>query len=776
MVAITLAALALVTALLWSPVVPASGGAAAVGLGAACLAAAGAGRRRLALRVALAGLPATLAMGVAGHLVASRWADGVPSGVTVTGSVCEFPRAQPGAWRFVLDVDEGGSAPVPRRILVNWYDGPARPTVPPAPGERWRLDLRLKAPRGLSNPDTFDYERWLFAAGIGATGSVRPAAVNGRVAGAARGCPAASWRAGAARRISAVLAGRESAPYVLGLAIGAYQALPEPEWDRLRRTGTVHLISISGFHIALVAAPAALAGAALGWLALGAGRQCRPRAVGAWTAAAAAAGYGLLAGFTVPTARSVVAVLLVALLATSRRVVTVPELLAAVAFVVLLVEPLAPLAPGFWLSFAGVVVLAGLAAGWRPRAGPAGAVGGLVRTQLAMTVGLTPLVAGFFGQVPVSGLVANLVAVPAFSAVLLPVTLLGAALVGIAPEAGGWLLHRAADGFDLWRTFVAWCAGWPGGVWLLPGAPAAAQLVAGLGAVLVLWPRPAPGRWLGLAMLAGLWGPAESPVAAGQFRVTVLDVGQGLAVLVQTARHTLLYDAGPAYRASDAGERVVVPVLQAFGVRRIDTLILSHADADHRGGAASVLERYPASVVRGAPPGPSGPPPSGCRAGLAWQWDGVYFEVLHPPPGRLPARDNAQSCVVRVSAGAARLLLTGDIEAAEEAVLAAARGFGPVDLMLAPHHGSRSSSTAPFVAATRPRFLVVSAGHRNRWGFPAGDVVARWRAAGACVLTTAEEGAIRFDTGPWPGLRWRRSERRAAPGIWLARPPAARCA
>jgi len=770
MVVVACVALLLTTVLLWADRLPLAGSEALALHGAVALAAAWRGGPRMILLVALAGLPVVAMITTSARLLAERW-PGDGADALVAGSVCEFPRLQAGTWRFVLTADaDSRSRGVPERVLVSWYEAPDRPARPPVPGERWQLNLRLRPPRGLSNPGTFDYERWLFSARIGATGWVRAAAGNGRIAGATA-CRAAGWRAATARRIESALPGRESAPYVLGLAIGAYQALPEEEWDRLRRTGTIHLVSISGFHIALAAAPAAFLGLALGRFILATGRRCRPRVVAAWTAAAAAGAYGVLAGFSVPTARSVVAVAIVAILVTFRRAVTVPQLLASVVLAVLVVEPLAPLVPGFWLSFAGVMILAvvasALAAG-RARPGP---VRLLLATQLAVTVGLAPLLALFFGQFPASGLVANLVAVPAFSVVLLPLTLAGTAAAWLAPGIGATLLGFAADGFDAWRWFLGWCASLPGGLWYLPEAGRGAQLIALLGAVSVLWPAPWPGRWLGFAMLTGLLAAGLPPVAAGGLRVTVLDVGQGLAVLVQTARHTLLYDAGPAFRASDAGERVVVPVLQAVGVRQLDALVISHADADHRGGAASVLERYPDTRVLGpvarTPEAPAGP----CEAGIAWRWDGVLFEILHPPAGVTAADDNASSCVLRVSAARARLLLPGDIEAAEEQALAAQPDFAPVDLVLAPHHGSRTSSSAAFVRATRPAWVIVPAGYRNRWGFPARQVVERWREAGACVLNTADVGALRFEAGAEGSFRILRAERASAPGIWLARPP-----
>lgn len=737
--------------------------------------------QRGALLVLLAGLPPVAAIDAVATQLKARLADTTVEDRLLSGSICEFPRRRPGSWQFLLDVDAsrlGGVAGVdlPDRILVHWYDDNGPSATLPAPGQRWQLKLRLRPPRGLGNPGGFDYERWLFSQGIGATGWVRPDAGNGPLPGTTA-CRMAVLRAELARRISRAIGDRPAAAYVLGLSIGAYQALPDEEWDKLRRTGTIHLISISGFHIALLAIPAALAGWAIGGALLATGRRCRPRAIAGGAAFLAALAYGGLAGFSVPTARSVIGVGLAALLAGQCRGIGGPTLLAAVLLVVLLIEPLAPLTPGFWLSFSGVIVLmvvglqrdqAWMQQGGRPGLALRRPLQTLVLTQLCMTVGLAPLTIQWFGQLPLAGALANLVAVPAFSLVLLPLTLLGTVVVVFAPGAGGWLLNLAADGFDVWRQFVGWCAGLPGAVWYFPMPGGLAAMLALCGVVMLLWPRPWPARWLAPAMLAGLLAPAIGPVAANGLRVTVLDVGQGLAVLVQTAGHALLYDSGPKYRDSDAGERVVVPALQAVGVQQLDALVVSHADADHRGGAASVLERYPSALLEGTDVEDRKARP--CRAGEHWIWDGVRFEVLHPEGDAAGHGDNDGSCVLRVTAGNASVLLPGDIEAPAEQQLAGRGEPGRVDLVLAPHHGSRSSSTGELVRATQPRYVVFSTGYRNRWHFPAAIVVQRWQASGACLLDTAEQGSLQFDAQPAGHLGLTRNWRMDSPGAWLARP------
>ncbi len=725
--------------------------------------------------------------------ISAALADRLPSAntgtdLTVRGSICEFPRRDDGSLRFVLETHAGvNSTGVPQRILVTWYD-----TAPDIwPGEVWQLQIRVRPPRGSANPGTFDFERWLFSERIGATGWVRKSGENRRLPDAQPACPASGTRAALARRMAAALADRESAPYVLGLSVGAYQALAETEWEMLRRTGTIHLISISGFHIALVAGPFALLGLLLGRGLLALGFSCRPKLWAGWTAVCAAAIYGVLAGYSVPLLRSVVMLLTAALLLSLRRAVSGPTVLAAVVLAVLLVDPFAVLVPGFWLSFAGVAILALVATTTVPvrpavrlqvagslyrrtitRAADACRL--LVLTQLAMTIGLAPLMLLFFGQLPLAGAIANLAAVPAFSLVLVPLTLLSAAVAAFSPEASVPLLLLAADCFDIWRAFLGWCAGLPYAVWYLPMPGSAALLLAVPGVCWVLWPRPWPARGLGPLLLLGLLGGATPPVNAGGLRVVVLDVGQGLAVLVQTAGHALLYDAGPLFRNGDAGERIVVPVLQAMGIRQLDRLLISHADADHRGGAWSVIERYPQVHVSGsAPKGGSSEP---CVAGQNWNWDGAHFEILHPAAGSHGKTDNNGSCVLLIRAAGVRILLPGDIEAEAEREVVARGVKGPVDLLLAPHHGSRSSSSPDFVAAILPRQVVFATGFANRWHFPVPEVVSRWRAAGACLLNTAEEGAVQFDLQATGVLSLSHRQRAEASGIWLVRPlPAPPC-
>jgi competence protein ComEC len=382
-------------------------------------------------------------------------------------------------------------------------------------------------------------------------------------------------------------------------------------------------------------------------------------------------------------------------------------------------------------------------------------------------VALLPLSLAWFGQVSVVGSLVNLLAIPAFSLVILPLVLAGALLVPVAPVLATPVLALAAWTVGLFSAVNAWFAALPFAAVELPpvGLPALAAGV--LGAVLALWPRPFAGRWLAPACLLPLLAGGVARPGPGAFDLTVIDVGQGLAVLVRTAGHSLLYDAGPAWRGADAGERAVIPVLGALRVRRLDRLLVSHADNDHRGGVPAVLARYPGALAfagdwaRDAIPGRRP-----CVAGEAWSWDGVSFRILHPDDGVNYRRGNDASCVLAVDGPGGSALLTGDIERDGEAALLAAGRAEPTDVVIAPHHGSRTSSSPAFVAAVRPRWVVFATGYANRWGFPKPDVVERWRGVGSCPVDTALSGAVRFRLAPGSGAVLERAERRDASRLW----------
>jgi competence protein ComEC len=545
---------------------------------------------------------------------------------------------------------------------------------------------------------------------------------------------------------------------VKGLVVGLTGDVPVGHWEVFRATGTTHLMAISGSHVVLVAALVYAAARGL-WAAAGTAalRVAAPR-VAAVCGLLAAGGYAALAGLSVPTQRAVVMAGVVLLARAWRGRVSATHALALALLAVLLADPLSPLAPGFWLSFLAVGVLVLISVEQGTPASPWQRWG---RPHLLVAFGLLPVTLAVFGENPWVGPVANAVAVPWVGLLVVPPALLGSLLVLAWPAGGAALLRLSALAMDALWPLLSALAGldW---TYRGPVAPGPAALAAaGLGVLLALLPRGVPGRWLGLLGLLPLLLPPLPRPAPGEAWLTLLDVGQGLAAVVQTAGHVLVYDAGPPYGPGrDAGDTVVVPFLRRQGLGPVDVLVLSHPDSDHVGGAASLLRGVHVLDLLGSP-APGREADRGCAAGDGWNWDGVQFRVLHPPEGSRRAGNDA-SCVLRVETAGGALLLPGDIEARAEAALVAAGTDLRAEVLVVPHHGSRGASSPAFVAAVAPRHALFATGYRNRFRFPAAEVLARYRAAGAEIHDTARTGAIqvRLDGVGGVAVRHYRAEHR----------------
>lgn len=742
----------------------------------------------------------------------------------VTGVVEGLPERAAGGWRFVLAVvsaqADGEAVRLPRQVLVSWHDGSrfgaAGAGVPQvSAGDLWRLTLRLRAPHGSANPHGFDYELLMWERGLGAAGYVR----TGKQIPPPERLGESGWHPverlrGATRAaIMATVPDARQAGLIAALTLGDQNAIEPSDWQIFRITGIAHLVSISGLHITMFSW---LAAGAIGWLwrrlprlTLAVPAQNVARVGGV----VAATLYALFAGWGVPAQRTVLMLATVAVLRLAGVRWPWRMVWLASAAVVVAVDPWALMQAGFWLSFVavGILVASGsderaadplAAAGdggaerrslWRRLAGH---VVNDTRTQILITLALAPLTLLLFQQVSLVGLIANAFAIPWVTFLVTPLALLG----------GLWhpLWHAAAWSSAWLVSVLEVLAKWPAAVWegaAPPWIPAAAA-VAG-GALLVLrLPWGIRASALVMSLPAFLWHPPRP--ATGQFDLVALDIGQGSAVLVRTAAHSMLYDTGPQYsNEADAGERVIVPYLRATG-EHLDLMVVSHVDTDHAGGAASVLAAHPETPLLA-----SAEPEhrvwsltarsERCVAGMGWVWDGVRFEVVHPfePAGDepLPSRrrmakrsTNAQSCVIRVVAAAqggvvaSAALLTGDVEAAQEARLVAAYGEGKAagqerhvsaglsdeaaatgatlfwasslnrderwqpaltaDVLLVPHHGSRGSSSDVFLAAVKPRWALVQAGYRNRYGHPAPATLERYAKAGIPVVDTVGCGAV----------------------------------
>ncbi len=719
-------------------------------------------------------VPVIGALLAAGWSIEGRLVPGlVQNDLLMRGTVCELPRTAAGVHRFVFEHDREQSTPgLPRRVYISWY----RARVFPQAGERWQLKVRLKRPRGLSNPGAFDFERWAHIRGIGATGYVRNSPLNYRIAAHGSECRLAGLRQRIAGRIDDALNGRPGAHYLKALSVGARESLTQPDWALLRRTGTVHLMAISGLHIGLVAGLMFLLGRYLGRLLLWCGIELAPLIVGRWFGLTGALVYAALAGFSVPTLRALVMVGTVTVLTVLRRSIPAWQILATAMFVVLCVEPTAPLSAGFWLSFyaVGLLMLGAIGLAQASLSVPSlrmrvtRLAGQLVKAQVLLTIGLAPLSILFFAQVSLIAPIANLVVVPVFAALIVPLTLIGTGGLLISDAVGRFFLVPAAWTMERVLEFLQWLDRLPFTTWVPPPiAPAGIAMIVAV-TLVAIWPRPLPGRGLVLTLLFALLGGASLSSGSPGLRIVVMDTGQGLAVLIQTRTHALVYDTGPAFRSSDAGRTVVLPVLRYFGIRQLDALVISHGDADHVGGAKSVLERFPeAELISAERFGLDFRRYRPCIAGTQWRWDGVLFRVLHPgDPGAVDWSENDGSCVLLIQTAHAAVLLPGDIERRAEAHLTRNARIPAIDLVIAPHHGSQSSSTPAFVAATRPRYIVFSVGYRNRWGFPDAQIVQRWRQAGACPMTTADNGALVFEINRAGWMTLQRRQRIDGRSFW----------
>jgi len=676
----------------------------------------------------------------------------------VVGVVASLPAAGERSLRFEFEV-ESSQARLPRRILLSWYrdsrsdaeTSAPLPEVSLHPGERWRLVVRLRRPHGQVNPHGFDYEAWLLERGIGATGYVRPRPEPLRLGERYRFADRVERIREAVRdRFQRVLGPTPAAGVLAALAVGDQRSISNEEWRLFSRTGVTHLMSISGLHVTMISGLVAWLVAAL-WrrvpalaLRLPARKAAAPAAIlAAWS-------YALLAGFAVPAQRTFWMVTVVALALWSGRMASPARTLALALAVVLAFDPWAVLAPGFWLSFGAVVLIFYVAVAPRARPGVGPRLRRALQVQWAITCGLAPATLFLFGQASIVGPLANAVAIPLVSAVITPLALIAAVLpIDALAACAAWLTEWLLQ-------FLEACAALPAALWQQHVPPLWSVLLGLLGALWLIAPRGVPWRAGGLALMAPAFAlPAPVP-RPGEAWVTTLDVGQGLAVVVRTASRTLLYDAGPQFGAdADSGERVVAPYLRATGTTRLDTLVVTHDDVDHSGGAASVIVNFEVdellSSLSATHPVQSMVPNSRrCGRGLNWHWDGVDFAMLHPAPEDRPARKaNNLSCVLRVTAGAGRMLLTGDIERpAEDALLARDAAALEAQVLLAPHHGSRSSSSPEFLAAVGPAIAVVPAGYRNRFGHPSADVLSRYAALGARVLRTDLDGAVSVRLGP----------------------------
>ncbi len=702
----------------------------------------------------------------------ARLADSLPDewqgkNIALTGIVAEMPRLHERGLRFVFDVEsvQTEGAYVPQRIQLATYDGDTKNPLQLHAGERWQFTVRLKQTHGTSNPNGFDFEGWALERGIRASGYVYDKSDKRKLDDSSHN-PAffierlrESVRAKFQRTLN-------DAPYsgvLVALAIGDQSAIPQAQWQVFTRTGVNHLMSISGLHITMLAS---LAFAITYWLwrrSVKLTLHFPARKAAAIVGLAAALFYTLISGFEIPAQRTLYMLATFAAMLLLSRTIALSQMLAIALLIVLLADPWAVLAPGFWLSFGAVALIFYVTAN---RMGKKHWLAEYGKVQWAMTVGLIPPLLALFQQLSLVSPIANAFAIPLVSFVVVPLTLLGT-----LPWMD-WSLHLAHQAMSVCMWLLQALDGLPLAVWTQHAPPLWTIFVGVLGAAWILAPRGFPLRYFGLILLLPMFVIEPPSPAENSARILVFDVGQGLAVAVQTQHHTLLYDTGPDFAGdADSGNRILVPTLRALGIPHLDMLMLSHDDTDHVGGTTSVVQALPVDLLSASLP-EDNPLRNAvthfqtCSDGQNWEWDGIQFEVLHPSiesAAISKPHDNDKSCVLRISVGEQHILLVGDIEKLSEARLLQQHADKlPAALLVAPHHGSKSSSSEDFVAAVAPHYVVFTSGYRSRFHHPAPEVQQRYADHSAEILRSDEDGAIliAMDARGLQVERYRKTHRR----------------
>ncbi|MDD2724195.1 MAG: DNA internalization-related competence protein ComEC/Rec2 [Methylovulum sp.] len=651
----------------------------------------------------------------------------------ITGTIADLPEITDKLVRFDLAVNDP-PAQIPAKIRLSWqnFDHTLKA------GQQWAFTVKLKQPHGTLNPGGFDYERWLFTEGIGATGFVRPYPKPMLLAQASN-LSISYWRQAINDRLSALPIKPDHIALLKALTIGFGNELTPAQWDIFRQTGTTHLVVISGSHIALIASLVYWLVLKL-WAGTGVLRWSPPR-VAAAVALAAGIAYAGLAGFSVPTQRAVVMLAVLMLAIIWQRPVRPFHTLALALFAVLVYDPLAVLLPGFWLSYFAVAVIVYAVSG---RLGKLDFWREMFHINWHTSLGLSPLLLLFFQQVSVCAPLANAFAVPMISILLVPLALCATLLLFVYQPLADVLMALLDTLLHYLMLVLSWFAQLPLATINHPQPSWLALVLALIGLALLLAPRGMPARYLGLVMLLPLLFPDSKKLQDGELKMTLLDVGQGLATVVQTANHSLVYDTGAKFSPqSDSGQQIVLPFLHQQGVTHLDRLIISHGDNDHIGGAASVLREIPTdNVLTSVPKQLADFAPIACVAGQSWDWDGVRFTVLSPSTTPFVS-DNNNSCVVKVASAYGSVLLTGDIEAeAEIWLLKTYREQLRADVLIAAHHGSKTSSTYSFLQTVLPNAVLIPAGFHNPFGHPHPKILQRYREMGIQWLNTADSGAI----------------------------------
>jgi competence protein ComEC len=683
----------------------------------------------------------------------TRLADRLPADlegleIPVTGIIASLPEQDERRVSFDFIVTTPQQT-LPNKIRLSWYN----PDQTIKAGQHWSFTVKLKRPHGFFNTSGFDYEKQLFIEGIGATGYIRPKTNAALLGQESAWLSISLWRQIITDKLSELLPNSPSLGLIKALTIGDGGAISQNQWEIFRKTGTTHLVVISGSHIGLIAGLVYFLVLRL-WAWMGILRWS-PQQVAALVALTVGVFYSALAGFSVPTQRAAIMLAVAMFAIISQRNPQPFHTLATALIAVLLFDPLAVLAAGFWLSFIAVALIIYTVAG---RLGKLNIMLETLKLNGVMSLGLVPLTLLFFQQVSLISPVANAVAVPLISFLIVPFALLAVLLMFIAPDlASGlfWLVDELLQG--LW-WLLNQLAALPYAIISHTQPSIIALLFAILAIVMLLAPKGMPARWLGVVLLLPLIFTEKQSPATGDLKLTLLDVGQGLAAVIQTANHTLVYDTGAKFSAdSNQGKNILLPFLYQQGINKVDQLVISHGDNDHIGGAESLIKGMVVEKISTSVPEQlSDYHPEPCAAGQSWTWDGIQFTMLSP--SEQLSSENNNSCVLQVQTASGNVLLTGDIEAQAETWLV--KNYGEqlkAQILIAPHHGSKTSSTLNFLQAVQADTILIPAGYRNPFGHPHSQVIARYQTLNAHYLSSANSGeiSVNLKNGVWSvqGLR-----------------------
>lgn len=663
--------------------------------------------------------------------------------VLVDGQVTGIPQSFGRGTRFGFTIDRIHGIPnktVPHQVRLSWY----APTLVIKAGDRWRFLVRLKRPHGSFNPAGFDYERWLYLQGYRATGYVRQGTAPKQLSHSHSTVSIDGFRQSIAERLSDAVKRSPVGGVIQALVIGDRHGITQEQWEVFRKTGTSHLVAISGLHIGLIAGLAFFLTKWF-WVRFGSLRSS-PSSIAAGSAILCALIYSAMAGFSLPTQRALMMITLVMGGFILRRKLVPGHTLAVALGLIVLIDPTSVLSPGLWLSFSAVALITYTLTA---RTGTTGRWFGIQKIHIVTATGLAPLLLLYFQQVSVVAPLANLVAVPVVSLLVIPISLLGGVLVTVVPVAGTALLTTGGAILETLWLYLQWLSQLPIAQWSGTQPSIVILVLAIAGLILLFAPRGIPGRWLSIPMLLPLFFAPSTKLDVGMLRFTLLDVGQGLAAVVETANHTLVFDTGARFSERfDMGSAVVAPFLKNQNIHSIDRLVISHADNDHIGGARSLSKLFRIDqIYTSTGKHIDWTPVTECKAGQTWTWDGIEFRMLAPIT-KHSNRKNDNSCVLKIISRSASILLTGDIERKTETELVEYYGgqLGS-DYLVVPHHGSNTSSTTDFLKAVRPKYALVPAGYRNRYGFPRPQVIERLERVGARIYNTANSGAILIRSG-----------------------------